>query len=64
MIKVPLTLSEAREKGLVKKFAAQEEARGVGPVASKKFDRLAAALITAPQPEGRTSRSRDDDGST
>jgi len=59
-----LTLSRSIKSNDLEAFIRQEETRGVGPVASKKFDRLAEALITAPQLEDRTSRSRDDDGST
>lgn len=58
MVKSPLTLSEAREKGLLKKFVTQEEARGMGPAASKQFERLAEAVIRSPRSEDQTSHSR------
>ncbi|MEZ5982891.1 MAG: hypothetical protein R3C54_11355 [Parvularculaceae bacterium] len=56
-----LTLSAALQKDQLEKFIAQEEARGVGPAPLKEFERLAEAVIKAPQPEGRTSRSPDGD---
>lgn len=59
-----LTLSKALEANRLEQFIQQEEARGIGPTTSKKFDRLAEAVIKSPQSEDRTSRSRDDDGST
>lgn len=57
-------LSDALASGELNSFIKQEEARGVGPVASKKFDRLAEAVIKSPQSEDQTSRSRGGGGST
>lgn len=59
-----LTLAEAVKVGRLSDFAAQEEARGVGPIDRAAFDALAAALIKAPQSEDQTSRSPSRDGST
>ena len=58
-----LSLSEAIRTGRLKEFVAQEEAR-VGPIERAEFDAAVAALIKAPQSEGRTSRSSSGDGST
>jgi hypothetical protein len=52
-----LTLVEAVKAGRLQEFIAQEEARGVGPVSRADFDKLAEALVKAPQSEDQTSRS-------
>ena len=59
-----LTLSSAIKAGRLREFVAQEESRGVGPIDRDDFFRVSAALIKAPQPENRTSRSASGDGST
>jgi hypothetical protein len=51
-----LTLSEALASGRLDDFAAQAEAEGVGPADRAQFEAL-VGRITAPQPEGQTSRS-------
>lgn len=51
-----LTLSEALKTGRVAEFAAQAEAEGVGPADRAQFDAM-VGHITAPLPEGQTSRS-------
>lgn len=53
-----LTLSEALKSGQLRKFIAQEEARGVGPVDRKDLDAAIKRLATTPlKSKGRTSRS-------
>jgi hypothetical protein len=52
-----LTLSEALETGRLQEFIDQAEAAGVGPADRSMFDDL-VGRVTAPQPEGQTSRSR------
>jgi len=59
-----ITLREALESGHLDAFAAQEEARGIGPILRGPFDALTAALIKAPQSEDQTSHSASGDGST
>jgi len=59
-----LTLKQALEDGRLAEFAAQEEARGIGPIDRAELDRAVAKLIRAPQSEDRTSRSSSGDGST
>lgn len=56
-----LNLSDANKIGRLDEFIKQEEARGIGPVTTKKFDRLAEAVIKSPQSKDQTSRSRDGD---
>lgn len=55
-----LTLSEALASGRLDQFAAQAEADGVGPADRAQFDKL-VGRVTAPLPEGQTSRSPDGD---
>jgi hypothetical protein len=64
MVDAYITLAEALESGKLDDFAAQEIARGVGPICRSEFDSLTAALIKAPQLEDQTSRSPSGDGST
>ncbi len=52
-----LTLNKALAEGRLDEFAAQAEADGVGPADRKQFDAL-MGRVTAPLPEGQTSRSR------
>lgn len=59
-----ITLREAMESGRLNDFAAQEEARGVGPINRQAFDALTATLVKALQSEDQTSRSASADGST
>lgn len=59
-----LSLSGAIKDGRLQEFISQEEARGVGPIDRAEFDRLAAALIKAPQSEDQTSRPASSDGSS
>ena len=56
-----LTLAKALAEGRLEEFAAQAEADGVGPADRAQFDAL--VKVTAPPPEGQTSRSPDCDGS-
>jgi hypothetical protein len=51
-----MTLSEALETGRLSEFAAQAEAAGIGPADETQFDAL-VGRVTAPLPEGQTSRS-------
>ena len=54
-----LTLAEALSAGRLDDFALQAEADGIGPADRAQFEALVGTL-TAPQPEGQTSRSRGD----
>lgn len=51
-----LTLSEALASGRLDEFVSQAEAEGIGPADRAQFDAM-VGHVTAPQPEGRTSRS-------
>lgn len=51
-----LTLSQALSEGRLQDFAAQAEAEGIGPADRAQFDAL-VGRVTAPLPEGQTSRS-------
>jgi hypothetical protein len=53
-----ITLQEALTQNRLDDFIAQAEAEGVGPVDSAQFEAV-VKRVTAPQPEGQTSRSRD-----
>ncbi len=55
-----LTLSEALASNRLPDFIAQAEADGIGPADRSQFEAL-MGRITAPQREGQTSRSPDDD---
>lgn len=57
-----ITLADALAEGRLDEFIAQAEAEGVGPADRAQYDRL-MGRVTAPQPEGQTSRSRDRGGS-
>ena len=52
-----LTLAEALSTNRLGDFAAQAEADGFGPADRTQFDAL-VGRVTAPLPEGQTSRSR------
>lgn len=52
-----VTLSAALKEDRLDEFIAQAEADGVGPANHAQFEAL-VGRVTAPQPEGRTSRSR------
>lgn len=52
-----MTLAEALATGRLEEFAAQAEADGIGPADLAQFEAL-VGRVTAPQPAGRTSRSR------
>ena len=54
-----LSLADALASNRLEDFAAQAEAEGVGPADRAQFEALVGTL-TAPQPEGQTSRSRAD----
>jgi hypothetical protein len=58
-----LTLAEAIKSGRLDRFIAQEEARGVGPIAEADFDELAAKVIRTSQSDGQTLGSLPADGS-
>lgn len=58
-----LNLTQAIKMGLLPEFIAQEEARGVGPIAEADFDDLAAAVIRTSQSDGQTSGSLPAGGS-
>lgn len=58
-----LDLSKAAKDGRLQDFIAQEEARGVGPVAEADFDALAAKVIKTERSGDQTSRSLPADGS-
>ena len=53
----PLPLSTALAENRLDEFVALAEAEGVGPADRVQFDNL-VERVTAPQPEGQTSRSR------
>jgi len=60
-----LTLTQAIKEGRVAEFVAQEEARGIGPVARAELDAEIKRLATTPlKSKGRTSRSSSGGGST
>lgn len=59
---VHLPLSQALSEGRLDEFIEQAERDGVGPADQAEFERL-MGRVTAPQPEDRTSRSPDPDGS-
>ena len=59
-----LSLSDAIKDDRLGDFIADEEARGVRPIAREDFNAGAAKLIKATRLEGRISRSSFDDGST
>jgi hypothetical protein len=52
-----ITLSEALSSDRLDEFVAQAEAAGIGPADRAQFEDL-VKRVTAPQPEGQTSRSR------
>lgn len=58
-----LDLATALREGRLMDFIAQEEARGVGPIAEADFDDLAAKVIRTSQSGGQTSCSLPADGS-
>jgi hypothetical protein len=64
MIESYITLREALESGRLPEFAAQEEARGVGPIDRAAFGHLLGKAIKAPQSKDQTSHSPSRDGST
>lgn len=53
-----LTLAQALNEGRLDEFIGQAEAEGIGPADLGQFEALVGRLIV-PQPEDRTSRSRD-----
>ena len=53
-----LTLSQAIAEGRLSDFATQAEADGIGLADQSQFDAL-VGRVTAPLPEGQTSRSPD-----
>lgn len=52
-----ISLADALASGDLEPFIAQAEAEGVGPADRAQFEAL-LGRVTAPQPEGQTSRSR------
>lgn len=52
-----LSLAEALASDRIADFIAQAEADGIGPADRAQFDAL-VGRVTAPLPEGQTSRSR------
>lgn len=58
-----LTLKDALLSNRLDDFIAQEEARGVGPIAEADFDDLAAKVIRTSQSDGQTSGSLPAGGS-
>lgn len=59
-----ITLREALKSGRLLEFAAQEEARGIGPIGRAELDRDIAELIKAPQSKDQTSHFPLRGGST
>ena len=59
-----LTLSKAQKSDRLEEFITEQEAAGIGPIEIDAFRTLAAALIKAPPPKDRTSRSASRDGSS
>jgi hypothetical protein len=51
-----ITLAQALAENRIYEFIAQAEAEGIGPADRAQFETL-LGRITAPQPEGQTSRS-------
>jgi hypothetical protein len=58
-----LPLNKALKTGQLEEFIAQAEAEGVADANAAEFDSRLGALIKAPPPKGRTSRSRARGGS-
>ena len=58
-----LTLNEALRLNRLADFIAQAEAQGVAAADEAEFERLLGRVVKAPQPSGRTSRSRGRGGS-
>lgn len=54
-----LSLADVLAPNRLDDFVAQAVADGVGPADRSQFDAL-VGRVTAPQPEGQTSRSRGD----
>jgi hypothetical protein len=52
-----LSLSEAKKCDRLEEFIADQETAGVGPIEIDEFKALVAALVKAPPPKDRTSRS-------
>ena len=57
-----LSLADALASDRLEDFIAQAEADGIGPADRAQFDAL-MGRVTAPLPEGQTSRSRARGGS-
>lgn len=51
-----ITLATAIAENRLPEFIAQAEAEGVGPADRSQFEAM-VGRVTAPQPEGQTSRS-------
>lgn len=51
-----ITLADALASSRLQDFIAQAEAQGIGPADRAQFDAM-LGRVTAPQPEGQTSRS-------
>lgn len=58
-----ITLSEALTFGRLEAFIGQAEAAGIGSANHADFDAMVGAVVKAPQPSGRTSRSAASGGS-
>jgi hypothetical protein len=57
-----LSLADALASNRLSDFSDQAEADGVGPADRAQFERM-LGRVTAPQPEGQTSRSPSGDAS-
>ena len=58
-----LTLARALKERRLEEFAAQEEARGIGPASQTDLERALALVIKPRRSEGQTSRSSSRGGS-
>ena len=52
-----LSLRQALAEDRLQDFISQAEAQGIGPADRAQFEAM-VGRVTAPQPEGQTSRSR------
>ena len=52
-----ISLYEARTRGQLSEFAAQETKRGIGPISKSQFEKDATTLVKAQPPQDQTSGS-------
>ena len=59
-----LSLADAKKRGKIQEFVAQQESRCVGPIAVKAFDAIVKEAAMQPQSQDQTSGSRARGGSS